>query len=198
MMWSRRQLNHSLWILSPIYNDHLYDSPQLSFCLRVKFKMSLCGEGGSRTPSLLQLSQFSRLVPVPLSSLSNCHLHRCAQWTFLLDYVGLQDMWDSNPSTRQTVQCANHYTTYPIIKCCSILPNVLKLKPMEGLSLCTLDYYLQHVLCELLAIPHSSIASFTHLSGCALYCWLSKTRTQNKRTKIFRVAITPRANIKKP
>ena len=73
-----------------------------------------CGERRSRPPSLLQLPQFSRLVPVPLSSLSNCHLHRCAQWTFLLDYVGLQDMWDLNPSTRQTVQCANHYTTYPI------------------------------------------------------------------------------------
>lgn len=53
MMWSRRQLNHSLWILSPIYNNHLYDSFQLSFCLRVKFKMSLCGVDGSRTHYLM-------------------------------------------------------------------------------------------------------------------------------------------------
>lgn len=52
-MWSRRQLNYSLWILSPIYNNHLYDSSQLSFCLRVKFKMSICGVDGSRTHYLM-------------------------------------------------------------------------------------------------------------------------------------------------
>ena len=52
-MQSRRQLNYSLWILSLIYNNHLYDSSQLSFCLRVKFKMSLCGVDGSRTHYLM-------------------------------------------------------------------------------------------------------------------------------------------------
>lgn len=41
MMCSHIWLNYSLWILSLIYNNHLYDSSWLSFCLRVKFKMSL-------------------------------------------------------------------------------------------------------------------------------------------------------------
>lgn len=78
-------------------------------------------------------------------------------------------MGDLNPELHSDSVICYLLHHIPYIKCCSILPNVLRLKPMEGLSLCTLDYYLQHVLCELLAMPHSSTASFTHLSGFALF-----------------------------
>lgn len=68
---------------------------------------------------------------------------------------------------------------------------------MEGLSLCTLDYYLQHVLCGLLAMPHSPNASFTHLSGFApFFVGITGLEPINSAPKTDVLTITLYPNIK--
>lgn len=63
-MWSRVELNHCLWIFSPPYNNHLYDS---SINFHIVKDLYHCADEGSRThtPSLIPGSEPSVATITP-------------------------------------------------------------------------------------------------------------------------------------